>query len=127
MSDLFVLTRTHAVRPARNMIEWAQFMSQHKKRIVEQTETKFHWVSTVFIGINYRFMGKGPPVVFETMTFAREHKIKEIFGRLMSIREEADLDFGFGRWCFWDEALTGHHAIVGQVLRVEAQAETMAP
>lgn len=121
--DLYILTKNHHVRKARNSLEWARWFENHERRIVEQTELKFHWVSTVFLGIDHRWVGKGPPVVFETMTFTRERVVKKLLGRLMSLREEADVDFGFNRYCSWDDALTGHRAIVGRLQRIEAEAE----
>ena len=126
MSDTYILDDENHVIPA-DLMTWSHFLHDHKRRIVKQTTTRFHWVSTVFLGLNYRFMGEGPPVVFETMTFAREEKIKEIFGRLMRIREEADdVDHGFGRHCSWDDALTFHDTVVSRLRRAERKAVEMA-
>jgi hypothetical protein len=53
-------------------------------------------VSTVFLGIDHRFTGEGPPLVFETMTFGAPRW---------------DLDVQL-RWATWAEAEAGHAAVV---------------
>jgi hypothetical protein len=118
----YILDDENHVVPAELMV-WARFMNDTKRRIVKQTDTRFHWVSTVFLGIDYGWGESRMPVVFETMTFAREHKVKEVFGRLMPTLQEADdVEHGFGRYCSWDEALTAHDAIVSRLLRAERAA-----
>jgi hypothetical protein len=61
-------------------------------------------VSTVFLGIDYRF-GYGPPLFFETMIFrgtpnAEIEKIQRGFDQYQT------------RYSTWDEALAGHNQIV---------------
>jgi len=54
-------------------------------------------VSTVFLGIDHNHTGKGPPVLFETMTFD---------------------DYGGGdqwRYSTWAEAVAGHNAAVDRL------------
>lgn len=48
-------------------------------------------ISTVFLGIDHRFGGGGPPILFETM----------IFGG-------GPHDENCERYCTWDEAVAGH-------------------
>jgi len=118
----YILDDEHHVIPA-DLMTWARFMNDLNRRIVKQTDLRFHHVSTVFLGLDHRFFGAGLPVVFETMTFTRERKVREIFGRLMSFKSEADdIDFGFNRYCSWDDAATGHDAIVGRIERAECKA-----
>lgn len=127
MVDKYILDDDHHVVPAPGLKAWAVFMDQHKKRVVEQTTTRHYWVSTVFLGIDHGWYGKRLPVVFETMTFDRRHVVKEWSfdpGRLRRVREEADLPgWSFDRYSSWDDALTGHRAIVGRILRLEAKAK----
>lgn len=47
-------------------------------------------ISTVFMGLDHRFFGNGPPLLFETMIFGGEH---------------ADL---MQRYSTWDQAEQGH-------------------
>ena len=56
-------------------------------------------VSTVFLGINHAF-GDGPPVLFETLVFAKDHP---------AIDEEME------RYCTRDEAIAGHNVMVDTV------------
>jgi len=126
MLDHFILDEEHHVVPV-DLMTWARWFGDGEHRVVEQTETKFHWVSTVFLGIDYGWGQSRLPVVFETMTFARESAIREVFGRLMKLHVEADdVEFGFNRYCSWDDALTGHRAIVGRLQRAEAEALKVA-
>jgi hypothetical protein len=40
------------------------------KRVAETTLADGKWVSTVWLGLDHRFLGEGPPVIFETMVFS---------------------------------------------------------
>jgi hypothetical protein len=42
------------------------------KRVAETTIGEA-WISTVWIGINSRWSGDGPPIIFETMIFGGPH------------------------------------------------------
>jgi len=47
--------------------EWAKDFENFDKRIVRQEELpNGYWVSTVWMGIDHRFL-EGPPLIFETM------------------------------------------------------------
>ena len=54
-------------------------------------------VSTVFLGIDHNFGGKGKPILFETMVFGK--------GDLVP-------DNWMARYCTWEQAEAGHKAIV---------------
>lgn len=92
---LYVLDEQNQVVPAQDSSEWAHWFDNTTNRIVGYTDiTSEAHVSTVFIGINHRFFGEGPPIVFETM----------IFG--------GPLDGHQWRYSSWDDAETGHKAAV---------------
>lgn len=79
--------------------EWAR-MYELGDRTVEKTDiSKEVHVSTVFLGLDHRHIGKGPPLVFETM----------IFG--------GPLDGYQWRYSSWDDAVTGHAAAVRKARR----------
>lgn len=42
------------------------------KRVFASTLPDGRWLSTVWIGINHRFFGDGPPLIFETMLFSHD-------------------------------------------------------
>jgi hypothetical protein len=99
----------HVVR-AKNLHDWAQWFEDGGNRIVEQTTVgQGIVVSTVFLGLDHRFHGDGPPSVGETMVFG---------GPL-----HGEMD----RYSSWDDAETGHKMMVKRVLTVmkaKAKAKT---
>lgn len=54
-------------------------------------------ISTVFLGLDHRFYGDDPPILFETMIFGGEHN---------EFQE---------RYCTWEEAERGHQKAVKMV------------
>lgn len=67
----FVLKDKKPIR-TEDIKEWGKFM-ESKERILKQDVLKNNfWVSTVFLGIEHRFIGKGKPVLFETMAFDKK-------------------------------------------------------
>jgi hypothetical protein len=84
--------------------QWSmQFMD---KRVAESLVTTAGglklWVSTVWLGIDHRFWGDGPPVIFETMVFPEGHTGFE------------GLDLDMDRYCHLTEAFRGHDEMVGR-------------
>jgi len=59
---------TQEVKPATDFFEWAQWM-ENASRHIARDEVSGFVVSTVFLGINHNFFGKGEPLWFETMVF----------------------------------------------------------
>jgi hypothetical protein len=92
-----------------DLITWGRFFEKMENRLVAYTEiTSEINVSTIFIGIDHRMCGKGPPVLFETMVFGGEFD---------------GYDY---RYTSWDDAETGHkmmvaraRAAIGQIIRHE--------
>jgi hypothetical protein len=114
----YILDADNRPRPA-SLTEWAEwFGGNFEKRRVAQTETRLFWVSTVFLGLDHRFSGDGPPILFETMVFERERQIVKLFGKLRSFREEMECL----RYSSWDDAEAGHNATVKRMLKKEADA-----
>lgn len=68
MSEHYILNGHEAV-PA-GLMEWASWLEKARaERVVAKTEISDGVrVSTVFLGLNYRF-GEGPPLLFETLVF----------------------------------------------------------
>jgi hypothetical protein len=75
---------------------WRQANDPH----VKETDLPDYWVSTVFLGLDHQY-GDGPPLVFETMVFNRTG--------------ESDL---CQRYSSWDDAVTGHDAVVSRLTRL---------
>lgn len=54
--------------------EWAAKCEDLEyKRVAEYTFEDGTYVSTVWLGLNHRHGGSGPPLIFETMIFAPDH------------------------------------------------------
>src|SRR5580704_18065197 len=82
--------------------KWAEWFEDITNRIVDFTEINSEVrVSTVFLGIDHRFGGVGPPVLFETMVFRGP-------GR----RGRMGVGDDMWRYASWDDAEAGHKAAV---------------
>lgn len=93
MSDHYMLDKDHNVVPA-GFSEWAQAFKS-KDRVVARTRVYDGCeVSTVFLGLDHRFGGDGPPIVFETLVFG------------------GPFDQEMDRYCTWAEAEAGHARMV---------------
>src|SRR2546430_11262554 len=89
-----------------DLLTWAHWMDSHQHREVARDTVGDVLVSTVFLGINRRFVGDGPAILYETM----------VFGGPLS--NEMD------RYTTRDEAIAGHAAMLARVL---AHTETGTP
>ena len=58
--------------------DWEEYAKWSQKdrtlQIIAQEDVGYVWVSTVLLGIDHNFEEDGPPLIFETMVFAREGK-----------------------------------------------------
>lgn len=52
-----------------DLMVWAEWMETHERRVALDELGERGTVSTVFLGLNHRFDGKGPPLVYETLVF----------------------------------------------------------
>lgn len=90
----------HNVRPCSEVLEWARwFETSLHERIVAVTLSGDVRVSTVFIGTDHRFLGDGPPLLFETMIFGGPR------------------DGEMWRYSTWTEADRGHMRVVDALRR----------
>ena len=91
----------HTPVPCDDLTEWARWF-QTADRVVFQDQLEGHLVSTVFLGLDHRFLGKGPPILFETMVFCKHEK------------PACEFDCDQRRYCTWLEAEAGHKVMVGR-------------
>jgi hypothetical protein len=54
--------------PESDLLRWAYWM-ETADRVVAQDRIGASLISTVFLGLDHRHFGDGPPLVFETMIF----------------------------------------------------------
>ena len=74
-------------------------MSELNNKVLFKSRIENFLVSTVFLGIDHRFIGRGPPLLFETMTF----------------KDEIAQDLK--RYSSYDDAETGHKTVVDRIKR----------
>jgi len=55
------------------MMEWARLHADDNIKRVALEEREGISVSTVWLGLNHRLGGDGPPLIFETMIFGGDH------------------------------------------------------
>ncbi len=68
------------------------------------------WISTVFLGVDYNFMGKGRPILFETMAW--DTTIKEKYKLGNTEHESIGEDIYQVRYRTYKEAEAGHKAAI---------------
>jgi len=90
--------------PRADLFSWAALLEDAEKRRVALTRLdRGVEVSTVFLGIDHRFWDDGPPLLFETMTFAGKNA-RRLHGRMR-------------RYSTWEEAEAGHRRVVALARR----------
>jgi hypothetical protein len=82
--------------PCDSALEWASAMML--PRHVADEEVMGIRISTVFLGLDHRFLGKGDPLLFETMVFMPN-------GETSNMR----------RYFTWEEAEQGHKELADLV------------
>jgi len=90
----YYILRGHKAIPV-SLEEWGNWFGKADRKI-KVTKVGYITVSTVFLGLDHNFSRKGPPLIFETMTFG-------------------DYEERCHRYATWDEAVQGHKEIVSMV------------
>lgn len=93
MLEHYIMDSDHKIKPA-SLEEWVRWFELDDK-VVKQEYVGPYFISTVFLGLNHRFTGDGPPILFETMVF-RDN--------------ESDIDMA--RCCTYKQALKQHAKMV---------------
>jgi len=103
--DHYILDSDHRVKKATKL-EWVMFFGKLDRYLARTDFECGVFVSTVFLGLDHRGLSKGPPLVFETMTF------------------EMTMDGDEEQWRYssWDDAMAGHAATVARVKKQLAKA-----
>ena len=99
-----------------SMTEWAIWWETTERHVAD-THTQLMRISTVFLGLDYNFSDRGPPILFETMVFDRYPHMAEVFGEMREVFE----DYETHRYATWDDALASHKAIVKRIAQTERQ------
>lgn len=69
----FVLNAQGEPERCDDIIEWGRFFEDFDNRRIARDEIGEILVSTVFLGMDHRFLGEGPPILYETMIFGGGH------------------------------------------------------
>jgi hypothetical protein len=86
------------IEPTDDITKWGHWYTTANRQL-RKDHVAGAVVSTVFLGIDHRCGGDGPPVLWETMIFGGTHD-------------------GFqDRYTSEDEAFTGHARVLGSLLR----------
>lgn len=103
---LYVLGGSDGKQPVgvEDVREWGRWFQNTEHRVVAQETVNGVLVSTVFLGIDHNWFGKGPPILFESMVFLPGD------GELQQ------------RYATWDEALAGHQQLSKLIRELNDQA-----
>jgi hypothetical protein len=102
----------HTPIPCYSLTAWGQWLEKIEHRSLWWTGNKAKYVSTVFLGLDHRHWGGGPPLLFESMAFVDEGKWHEVGGE----RWRYHTSLGQDRYSSWDDAEVGHKAMVRKYL-----------
>lgn len=94
--EFYILMGKEAVKVA-DLDEWSRRMELGERHIAITEVAPGVRVSTVFLGLDHRHFGNGPPLLFETMVF----------------NDYGD-DGTQERYSTWEEAEAGHARIVAE-------------
>ncbi len=70
LGGYYLLDKDRNVVPAKDVLEWAEGFDEDARRVGYDENSRYR-ISTVFLGLDHRFGGEGPPLVFETMVFEK--------------------------------------------------------
>lgn len=93
--DWYILDSENRLVKVASMLEWAAWAAARGDWHVKYTDLGDAHVSTIFVGMNHRLFGAGPPLVFETMVLSDDDALR-----------------GQWRYSSWDDAITGHDTAV---------------
>lgn len=101
--QVYWILRGHEPVPTSSVEEWGAFFEDIENRrvandLIDQPGLDPVEVSTVFLGLDHRWDGEGPPILFESMVFG------------------GPLDGETYRYCTWDEAIAGHMLLTDEAV-----------
>jgi len=100
MSDKYILDG-HVAVPVDDLLEWGRWFQTANLVVAKDTLPSGTYVSTVFLGSDYNHGFGTKPQIFETMVFG------------------GPLDQEMDRYATWEEAETGHAAMLARARQAE--------
>lgn len=117
--DFYILDDDGNPVPCNGLEENARWMAANPDATnIAQSRTIYHNVSTVFLCNDHRsrFLGKGPPILFETMVFEWRAAKDDFFG---DNPPEESMHLFSKRYATRAEALKGHDYVCQAVINFE--------
>lgn len=87
-SDLYILDKDGNPIVERDVYLWADWFENQELRKVALEKIGDSDVSTVFLGLDHNYNGKGPPILWETMVFGG--KLDQEQDRCSGSKEQAE-------------------------------------
>jgi hypothetical protein len=91
-----------------DMQRFGELLADPRYKILQQTKLGGLLISTVWIGLDMNFMREGPPIIFESMVFSQDEDDPEALGESVACE----------RYATEEEAMEGHHRLVGEYTKL---------
>lgn len=119
--DRYILNEDGEPVPEPDLLAWGRWLETADRQLAEDFVGAVR-VSTVFLGIDHRFHGEGPPIVWETMVFGAPEPMV-LLGRERMLSPDMGETFdslGQRRYASRAAALAGHAEALAAVHRLAA-------
>lgn len=74
-NDKYILDENGSPVECSDLLTWAKWTEENKEKTrIKQELVNGLFVSTIFLGLDYSFIGIGKPVLYETMVFDEREK-----------------------------------------------------
>lgn len=70
------------------VLKWGRLYEKEDRRIKQQYTRLGYFVSTVWLGMNYQYDPKGPPMIYETVVFRGKNRT-DVYSERYSTKKEA--------------------------------------
>ncbi len=106
--------------PCRDIYRWGKWFESADRHVAKEMVGHI-MVSTVFLGLDHRHFGEGPPILFETMAFDQSQttpivELERPDGTICKMGgHHPEVEGCSARYCTWDEAEAGHRKVVNQL------------
>jgi hypothetical protein len=94
----YILNKKGEAERCNDIRQWARWFAKAPRHVEDTRLPNGLRVSTVFLGLDHNFSGKGPPSLFETMVFNADNAAEEYQERYANLEEAIE---GHGRAIEW--------------------------
>lgn len=88
--DLYVLNAHGEPVREKDLMRWGFFFDRQSRQVARDEIVPEVVVSTIFLGLNQRVRGKGPPILWETIVIAHGVLDRKWMKRCTGNREQAE-------------------------------------